>query len=107
MGDVILVNGVPWPQDEGQEAHVPLPRAQRVVSRSVPARAQQQPAHDGRRHATAGSCPSRGGHASCASGMAERYELVIDFSQARDVGQQVIMKNLGLPNNVNFARRRT
>jgi len=33
--------------------------------------------------------------------MAERYELVIDFSKLGP-GQQVILKNLGLPNNVNF-----
>ena len=34
-------------------------------------------------------------------GMAERYELVIDFSKY-GTGQQVILKNLGLKNNVNF-----
>jgi FtsP/CotA-like multicopper oxidase with cupredoxin domain len=31
--------------------------------------------------------------------MAERYEVIIDFSK---VGQRVILKNLGLPNNVEY-----
>lgn len=34
-------------------------------------------------------------------GMAERYEFVIDFS-AYDVGTKIVLQNLGLPNNDNY-----
>jgi FtsP/CotA-like multicopper oxidase with cupredoxin domain len=38
---------------------------------------------------------------SIRHGMAERYEVIIDFAQYA-VGQRVVLKNLGLPNNVDF-----
>jgi|tagenome__1003787_1003787.scaffolds.fasta_scaffold20972251_2 spore coat protein A len=100
MGDVILVNGVPWPKMKVKRRTYRFRLLNASLSRSYRlALSNNQPI------AVVGT---DGGLTQAPQlvrdlrvGMAERYELVIDFSKLGP-GQQVILKNLGLPNNVNF-----
>ena len=100
MGDVILVNGVPWPKMKVKRRtyrfrmlNASLSRSYRVaLSNNMP---MTVVATDG------GLMPRPQVVRDFRFGMAERYEVVIDFSKL-GVGQQVVMKNLGLNNNVNF-----
>jgi spore coat protein A len=101
MGDVILVNGVPWPKMKVKKRTYRFRVLNASVSRGYRlALSNNQPmtvvATDG------GLVPVPMAVTQLRVGMAERYELVIDFSKL-GTGQQVILKNLGLPNNVNFA----
>jgi FtsP/CotA-like multicopper oxidase with cupredoxin domain len=101
MGDVILVNGVPWPKMFVKRRTYRFRLLNASVSRSYRlALSNNQPmkvvATDG------GLVPVPMSVTQLRVGMAERYELVIDFSGLQP-GQQVILKNLGLPNNVNFS----
>src|SRR3954452_4538965 len=100
MGDVILANGVPWPRMKVKRRTYRFRLLNASLSRSYRlALSDNQPmavvATDG------GLTQKPQLVRDLRVGMAERYELVIDFSRYGP-GQQVILKNLGLPNNVNF-----
>jgi FtsP/CotA-like multicopper oxidase with cupredoxin domain len=98
-GDVILVNGVPWPN------MVVEPRVYRFrvlnasISRSYkltlsPAAKLHMVATDG------GLMPRRQEVSSYRHAPAERYEFLIDFAPFR--GQKVELRNLSNPNNRDF-----
>jgi spore coat protein A len=101
MGDVILINGVPWPRMKVKKRTYRFRVLNASVSRSYRlALSNGQPmtvvATDG------GLVPVPMSVTQLRVGMAERYEIVIDFSKL-GTGQQVILRDLGLPNNVRFA----
>jgi spore coat protein A, manganese oxidase len=100
MGDVILVNGKPWPKMQVEQRKYRFRILNGSVSRSYKfalstGDAMTVIATDG------GLMPKPQPVASFRHGMAERYEIIIDFSKYT-VGQRVILKNLSLPNNVDF-----
>jgi len=101
MGDVILVNGVPWPKMKVK------PRVYRFrvlacgISRSFRfALSNGDPitvvGTDG------GMMPKPAAVASWRHGVAERYEVLIDFRKYQ-VGTKVELRNLSNKNNVDFA----
>ena len=101
FGDVILVNGLPWPAMPVERRKYRFRMLNASVSRSYDiALDTGDPitviASEG------GLYPEPQPVTSFRQGMAERYEVIIDFEKYK-VGQRVVMKNLGLPNNVDFA----
>jgi spore coat protein A, manganese oxidase len=100
FGDVILVNGVPWPKMEVERRKYRFRMLNASVSRSYDIALDTGGpmtviASEG------GLYPKPQTVTSFRQGMAERYEVIIDFEQY-EVGQRFVMKNLGLPNNVDF-----
>ena len=106
MGDTILVNGVPWPKlkveprvyrfrllngSVSRSFKFALTQSDRATSPDLP---MTVIATDG------GLMPQAQTVTSFRHGMAERYEILIDFSKFR--GKTLYLKNLGLPNNVEF-----
>ena len=90
FGDVILVNGA-LAGDAGRAAQVPLPHAQRVdLALLPPAPLDGRAIHGDRRRRRAGPSPQP--VADFRFGMAERYEMVIDFSKY-PIGQRVVLQN--------------
>ena len=101
-GDVILVNGVPWPQMNVE----PRKYRFRILNASV-SRSYTWQLHDGRSAAPmtvigtdAGLMPKPQVVTSLRHGMAERYEVVIDFAKYK--GATLTLKNLLPPNNINY-----
>ncbi|QIN80711.1 multicopper oxidase domain-containing protein [Rubrobacter marinus] len=99
FGDIVTVNGVPWPRVAVEPRKYTLRFLNASVSRGYNlALSTGDPftviGHDG------GLDPSPNDVTSFRIGMAERYEVVVDFANRR--GQQVVLRNLGLPNNVDF-----
>ncbi len=104
MGDIILVNGKPWP-------------VMRVERRKYRFRILNASTSRGYRLALSTGEPltvvgTDGGLMPrpvlvqrMNVGMAERYEVVIDFARYR-VGQQVVLRNLDLKNNADFSSTR-
>jgi FtsP/CotA-like multicopper oxidase with cupredoxin domain len=100
FGDVILVNGVPWPAMKVERRKYRFRVLNVSISRSYNlALDTGDPitviASEG------GLYPAPQPVTSYRHGMAERYEVVIDFEKYK-VGQRVVLRNLGLPNNVDF-----
>jgi spore coat protein A, manganese oxidase len=100
FGDVILVNGRPWPR-------MPVERRKyrfRMLNASI-SRSYDIALDTGGPMTVIGSegglYPEPQSVTSFRHGMAERYEVVIDFADY-DIGQRVVMRNLGLPSNVDF-----
>jgi spore coat protein A len=106
MGDTILVNGVPWPKlkveprvyrfrllngSVSRSFKIALTQSARASSPDLP---MTVIATDG------GLMPKAQTVTSFRHGMAERYEILIDFSNFK--GKTLYLKNLGLPNNVEF-----
>jgi FtsP/CotA-like multicopper oxidase with cupredoxin domain len=99
-GDVILVNGRPWPLMKVERRKYRFRMLNASISRSY-----------GIALNTGGPMTVIGGDGglypqpqtvtSFRHGMAERYEVVIDFANY-DIGQRVIMQNRPLPNNEEF-----
>jgi spore coat protein A len=110
MGDVILVNGMPWPTMKVEPRKYrfrilngSISRSFRpALTRSDTAKSEDLPVWmigtDG------GLMPAPVQVKSWRHGMAERYEIIIDFAPFK--GQKLYMKNLGLPNNVDFESTR-
>jgi spore coat protein A, manganese oxidase len=103
-GDVILVNGRPWPVMKVERRKYRFRVLNASVSRSYRlALSTGQPftfiGTDG------GLMPAPQQSNDFRIGQAERYEIVIDFSKNK-VGDKVILKNLGNPNNVDFPSTR-
>jgi FtsP/CotA-like multicopper oxidase with cupredoxin domain len=99
-GDVMLVNGRPWPVMKVERRKYRFRILNCSISRNLrfalstgdpfifigtDAGLMQQP-----RSAT-----------SFRHGIAERYEVVIDFAKYK-IGQRVVLKNLGVPNSVDY-----
>jgi spore coat protein A, manganese oxidase len=102
MGDVILANGVPWPAMKVEQRRYRFRLLNAGVSRSYllslsdPRAEMWVIATDG------GFVPFPARISSLRVGMAERYELIIDFTKC-PLNTQVVMRNGDLPNNVRFA----
>ncbi|GAA2534802.1 multicopper oxidase family protein [Winogradskya humida] len=101
MGDVVLVNGVPWPKMTVK------PRVYRFrvlvgsISRSYRfALSTGDPVYVV--GTDAGMTPVVNAVASWRHGVAERYEVLIDFRKYK-AGQKIELKNLSNKNNVDFA----
>jgi hypothetical protein len=100
MGDVILVNGVPWPRMQVERRKYRFRVLNASLGRSYRlALSTKGPmtviATDG------GLMPAPQKVADMRLGMAERYEIVIDFAEYK-VGQRIVLRNLGLKNNVSY-----
>jgi FtsP/CotA-like multicopper oxidase with cupredoxin domain len=99
-GDIIMVNGVPWPTMKVKPRIYRFRVLDASVSRSYrPTLSTGDPVYI---VATdAGMTPIVQAVASWRHGNAERYEILIDFRKYR-VGQKIDLKNLSNKNNVNF-----
>ncbi len=100
MGDVITVNGVPWPRMEVANRKYRF----RVLDASI-SRSYKLALSTGEDliviGTDAGLMSAPVNTKDMRIGMAERYELIIDFSKY-PIGTQVVLQNLGPPNNDNF-----
>jgi spore coat protein A, manganese oxidase len=99
-GDVILVNGRPWPRMKVERRKYRFRVLNGGVSRSYNlALSSGEPltviGHDG------GLAPFPAETRSMRVGMAERYEVVIDFAKYK-VGDKVVLQNRELKNNREF-----
>jgi FtsP/CotA-like multicopper oxidase with cupredoxin domain len=99
-GDVNLVNGKPWPVMKVERRLYRFRVLNASISRSFRLKLSTgEPltviATDG------GLMPAPQPVKDFRIGMAERYEMVIDFSKYK-VGQRVLLQNLKPPNNVNY-----
>jgi FtsP/CotA-like multicopper oxidase with cupredoxin domain len=100
MGDTILVNGVPWPKMKVKPRVYRFRVLGAAISRSWRfALSTGDPfyvvATD------AGMAPKVNAVTSWRQGVAERYEVLIDFRKYK-VGQKIELKNLSNKNNINF-----
>src|ERR687885_401311 len=99
-GDVILVNGVPWPKMQVE----PRKYRFRVLNASV-SRSYDLSLDTGEPLVVIGTDGGLMPHPQPCShvkvGMAERYEIVIDFAKYKP-GQRVVLKNLGPKNNIDY-----
>ena len=99
-GDVILVNGVPWPRMEVE----PRKYRFRVLNASV-SRSYDLSLDTGEPLVVIGTdgglMPAPQPCAHVKVGMAERYEIVIDFSKYQP-GQKVTLKNRSPDNNIDY-----
>ncbi|HET7479643.1 MAG TPA: multicopper oxidase domain-containing protein [Rubrobacteraceae bacterium] len=101
FGDVILVNGAPWPLMKVERRKYRFRILNASISRGFNLKLSSGDpltviGHDG------GLAPEPVAVNSMRIGMAERYEVVIDFSRYNP-GETVDLNNLGLPNIVDFA----
>ena len=99
-GDVLLVNGVPWPVMKVERRKYRFRVLDASISRSYRlALSTGDPftviATDG------GLMPRPEQTTQLRIGQAERYEIVVDFARYK-VGQQVVLQNLSNPNNQDF-----
>ena len=100
-GDIIMVNGVPWPTMRVKPRIYRFRVLVASVSRSYrPTLSNGDPVYivgtDG------GMVPTVQAVESWRQGTAERYEVLIDFRKYR-VGQSVELRNLSNKNNIDFA----
>ncbi len=99
-GDVVLVNGRPWPVMKVERRKYRFRLLNASLSRSY--RLALSTGDPMTVIGTdAGLMPTPQQTGSFRFGMAERYEVVIDFAKY-PVGAKVDLKNLGLPNNENY-----
>ena len=100
MGDVITVNGVPWPRMEVANRKYRF----RVLNASA-SRSYKLALSTGDDLTVIGTdgglMPAPVNTKDMRLAMAERYDLIIDFSKY-PLGTQVVLQNLGLPNNDDF-----
>jgi len=100
-GDVILVNGVPWPAMQVQRRTYRFRVLNASISRSYGL--QLDSGEPLTVIATDGGLMAHPAPVSRLKiGMAERYEVVIDFSKY-PIGQRVVMQNVSPPNNIDYA----
>ncbi|OKH24623.1 multicopper oxidase family protein [Chroogloeocystis siderophila] len=100
FGDVILVNGVPWPRMEVARRKYRFRALNGSISRSYRLALNTGDPFiiigvDG------GLTPAPVEVNSFRFGTAERYEFIIDFSKY-PIGTRVILKNRSLPNNLDY-----
>ena len=100
FGDVILANGKPWPIMEVERRKYRF----RVLNASV-SRGFKLALDSGEPLTVIGTdgglMPAPVVTDDLLIGMAERYEIVIDFEKY-DIGEQVVLRNLGVENNIDF-----
>ena len=98
-GDVVLVNGVPWPYMTVEPRRYRF----RVLNASI-SRGYRLQLSDGAPMTViatdGGFMPKPQSTVQLRIGMAERYEVVVDFSLY--AGRSVELLNLGVPNSVNY-----
>jgi FtsP/CotA-like multicopper oxidase with cupredoxin domain len=101
MGDIILVNGVPWPTMKVKPRVYRFRMLVASISRSYRfALSTGEPLYV---VATdAGMTPKPAAVASYRHGAAERYEVLIDFRKYK-VGQKIELKNLSNKNNEDYS----
>jgi spore coat protein A len=102
FGDVILVNGRPWPVMKVERRKYRFRVLNASLSRGLRlALSTGDPVTfigtDG------GLMPAPQQATSWRHGQAERYEIVIDFAKYK-LGQRVVLRNLGVPNAVDYDR---
>ena len=90
-------------EDEGRAAQVPLPRAQRLDLALLQAPLSTRQAHDRDRHRRRADADAAGGD-GLPDRMAERYEVVIDFSQYK-AGQRIDAQGPGAQRTTSTTRR--
>src|SRR4051812_7684623 len=100
FGDVILVNGRPWPAMPVERRKYRFRLLNASISRSyLLALSTGDPftviGTDG------GLMPAPADTTTLRFGMAERYEIVVDFAKY-PIGTRVVLENRGLPNNIDF-----
>ena len=81
FGDVILVNGRAVADDEGRAAQVPVPPAERLGLAVLQVVARLRRPVRRHRHRRRAHAATRSRSRSFRQGMAERYEIVIDFAK--------------------------
>jgi spore coat protein A, manganese oxidase len=103
-GDVMLINGVPWPEMVVERRKYRFRFLNASISRSY-----NWSLSDGRSNVPmtmigtdAGLMPKPQVISSFRHGMAERYEVVIDFSQYKD-GTTLTLKNTSPKNNIDYS----
>src|SRR4051812_34448817 len=101
FGDVILVNGRPWPAMRVERRKYRFRVLNACISRSFrlelsSGQGMTVIGTDG------GLMPAPKTVGSLRVGMAERYEIVIDFSKYK-IGDRVILRNARIPNNIDYA----
>jgi spore coat protein A, manganese oxidase len=99
-GDVILVNGTPWPVMKVERRKYRFRILNASISRSYQWQLDSgQPLHvigtDG------GLMPAPVAIQKFRHGVAERYEVIIDFAKY-PIGKRVVLKNLSNKNNINY-----
>jgi FtsP/CotA-like multicopper oxidase with cupredoxin domain len=101
MGDVILMNGRPWPVMRVKRRIYRFRMLAAAISRSW--RFQLNDGDPVTMVGTDGGLMPRSQTVtSWRQGVAERYEFLVDFARYRP-GERVIMHNLSNPNNIDFA----
>ncbi|WP_427130424.1 multicopper oxidase family protein [Pseudarthrobacter sp. S9] len=100
-GDIIMVNGVPWPTMKVKPRIYRFRVLDASVARSYrPTLSTGDPVYvvgtDG------GMVPKVQAEASWRQGTAERYEVLVDFRHYR-AGQMIELRNLSNKNNIDFA----
>jgi uncharacterized membrane protein YgcG len=99
-GDVILVNGVPWPAMAVQRRKYRFRILNASISRSYDYRLSS-----GEPLVVIGTDGGLMAHpqpvAHVKHGMAERYEVVVDFSKYQ-IGERVVLENVSPMNNIDF-----
>jgi FtsP/CotA-like multicopper oxidase with cupredoxin domain len=100
FGDVILVNGRPWPAMKVERRKYRF----RLLNASI-SRGFRLALNTGDPFVVigtdAGLMPAPQSTTELRFGMAERYEVIIDFAKYK-VGQRVVLRNLGVKNSVDF-----
>jgi FtsP/CotA-like multicopper oxidase with cupredoxin domain len=100
FGDVILVNGAPWPRMEVAARKYRF----RVLNGSI-SRSYKLALSNGGDFimigTDAGLMSAPVSAKNFRLGMAERYEFIIDFSKYA-IGTRIVLQNLGLPNNDDY-----
>ncbi|MUH00857.1 multicopper oxidase domain-containing protein [Scytonema sp. UIC 10036] len=100
MGEIITVNGVPWPRMEVANCKYRFRVLNASISRSY--RLALSTGDDFTVIGTdAGLMAAPVNTQNMRLAMAERYDVIMDFSRY-PIGTQVVLQNLGLPNNDNF-----
>ena len=101
QGDVILVNGVPWPSMQVERRKYRF----RILNASL-SRSYGLQLDSGEPMTVIGTDGGLMPHPMPVSflkiGMAERYEIVIDFAQ-HQIGQRVVLQNISPKNNLDYA----
>jgi spore coat protein A len=99
-GDVILVNGVPWPAMQVERRKYRFRILNASLSRSYGLRLDS-----GRPLTVIGTDGGLMPHPQTAAelkiGMAERYEIVIDFADYQ-IGERVVLQNVSPKNNIDY-----
>ena len=99
-GDVVLVNGVPWPNLKVKKRLYRFRILNASISRGYRLQMSNSIAVQRDRHRRRPDAAGAADHPA-AIGMAERYEIVIDFSKYAP-GTKLQLLNLGVPNSTDF-----